>query len=63
MIDARRMEVYTASFDSKCKYVQHECAVVLSKEYFENLDSSRKHLFFGNGSSKAKGVCIQVMIT
>lgn len=54
MIDARRMEVYTAFFDGKNKEVRKTQADIIDehsyKEYFEN----HTVYFFGDGASKCK---------
>ena len=52
MIDARRMEVYTALYDCDLNEVQPTSAKILEEDSFhETLDSSNV-LFFGNGSNK-----------
>lgn len=55
MIDARRMEVYTAAFDFALDYVMPQQALILTPESFSDLISSgRTILMFGNGSLKAR---------
>ena len=54
MIDARRMEVFTAAYDSDLKEVLAPQAMVLDKNSFENLFSSHSILFLGSGSIKWK---------
>lgn len=52
MIDARRMEVYTAVYDRALKEVRPTAAVVVEKDTFNSLLDSRPVYFFGNGSDK-----------
>lgn len=52
MIDARRMEVYTALYTKELKEVLPPSAIILNKNSFENY-LSQKHVFFvGTGTSK-----------
>jgi len=56
MIDARRMEVYTALYDSSNARINEiEALVVDESTFVKQLDSS-KILFFGNGATKCKVV-------
>jgi len=52
MIDARRMEVYTALYDPGLNEVQSTSAKVLDKNSFDETLSKSNVLFFGNGSNK-----------
>jgi tRNA threonylcarbamoyladenosine biosynthesis protein TsaB len=54
MIDARRMEVFTAVYDLELKVILEPLALVLDKNSFENLFSSYSILFLGSGSNKWK---------
>ena len=55
MIDARRMEVYTAAFDFALEPVMEQQALILTPEsYSDIIATNRKVLFFGNGSDKAR---------
>lgn len=56
MIDARRMEVFTAVFDhSLTSLIQpHNC--ILAQDSFIDLLSEHKIVFFGNGSEKFKSI-------
>ncbi|MCM1354856.1 MAG: tRNA (adenosine(37)-N6)-threonylcarbamoyltransferase complex dimerization subunit type 1 TsaB [Staphylococcus sp.] len=55
MIDARRMEVYTAAFDFALEPVMPQQALILdSDSYADIIASNRKVLMFGNGSDKAR---------
>lgn len=53
MIDARRMEVYTATFDSKGKMKSPISAEVIDADTFDN---NQKRLLFGDGAEKCKEV-------
>lgn len=52
MIDARRMEVYTALYTKSLKEIIKPQAIILDKNTFSELFSSNKVLIFGNGSNK-----------
>lgn len=55
MLDARRMEVYTAVYDMGLKVLMAPRALILDEEsYKEFTDGSRPVAFFGNGSDKAR---------
>lgn len=57
MIDARRMEVYTAAYDiSLSAILPPEPLILDSDSYADLLDSHDKVLFFGDGSDKAMDV-------
>ncbi|MCI8997554.1 MAG: tRNA (adenosine(37)-N6)-threonylcarbamoyltransferase complex dimerization subunit type 1 TsaB [Muribaculaceae bacterium] len=57
MIDARRMEVYTAAYNFALEDVMPQQPLILDESsYASLLDNHRKVLFFGNGSDKAKEV-------
>lgn len=56
MIDARRMEVYTQVFDIKLNAVTGVEAKILDSSSFMEFLDTRRIMFFGNGSSKAKSV-------
>lgn len=51
-IDARRMEVYKAVYDSNLKEVEPPNAEVINAESFSETLKSHKVLFCGNGASK-----------
>jgi tRNA threonylcarbamoyladenosine biosynthesis protein TsaB len=59
MIDARRMEVYTALFDSKGNRVQPTSAEIIDEGSFAELLKERKILFFGDGAAKCEAVLSQ----
>ena len=55
MIDARRMEVYTAVYDIKGNLLLKEQPMVLDKNSFSNYNISQI-IFFGSGAEKLKSV-------
>lgn len=56
LIDARRMEVYTAAYDFSLKDVLAPEALILDNESFADLLSTHKCVFIGDGVTKAKEV-------
>ena len=52
MIDARRMEVYTAVFDTEMKEILPPCAMILNSNTFGDMLKNNNILFVGNGSLK-----------
>jgi len=56
MIDARRMEVYTALYNPYLKELITATAIVINKQFFEKEMQSFKILFFGNGMVKFKNI-------
>ena len=54
LLDARRMEVYSAIFDAKKRYIQKTNAVVLSEDSFFDKVENGSCLVVGNGASKFK---------
>jgi tRNA threonylcarbamoyladenosine biosynthesis protein TsaB len=56
MIDARRMEVFTALYDRNLKTVLPPQAMILDQESFNNQLAEKKILFFGSGSAKFKAI-------
>jgi tRNA threonylcarbamoyladenosine biosynthesis protein TsaB len=57
MIDARRMEVYTAAYDFAFTQLMKPAPLILDENsYADLLATGRPVLFFGNGSDKAKDV-------
>lgn len=51
MIDARRMEVFTALYNLDLEEVEPTKPMVLSEEFFKNFENKHAY-FFGNGSKK-----------
>ncbi|MDT8401299.1 MAG: tRNA (adenosine(37)-N6)-threonylcarbamoyltransferase complex dimerization subunit type 1 TsaB [Bacteroidales bacterium] len=56
MIDARRMEVYTAVYDKKGKVISGISAELISGESFAEILNRGKMLFFGSGAAKCRGI-------
>jgi tRNA threonylcarbamoyladenosine biosynthesis protein TsaB len=52
LIDARRMEVYTAIFDQHMNEVSEAKALILNENSFAEILSSKKMYFFGSGAAK-----------
>ena len=57
MIDARRMEVYTALYSSDLQVVSPPAATVLTGELFSTYLERQKILFLGNGTRKFSDIC------
>ncbi len=56
LIDARRMEVYTALFTPDYKMVREIKAEIIDNNSFSELLNNNKIIFFGNGMAKCKEV-------
>lgn len=57
MIDARRMEVYTAIFDSENKIVDHLQALIVNENSFQSyFEKGKTIVFCGNGSEKCQPI-------
>lgn len=54
MIDARRMEVYTAIYNSKFEMVESISAKIIDENSFANFLDINKVVFFGDGAEKCK---------
>lgn len=52
LMDARRMEVFTAIFDTKLNSILQDTALVIDENSFENELISNKILFFGDNEEK-----------
>lgn len=57
MIDARRMEVYTALYDDDMTELKHAHSLILSQNSFAEFFSRKNILFFGSGSKKWQTLC------
>lgn len=57
MIDARRMEVFTALYDLELNIVEKPAALILDADSFNKELENNSILFLGNGSAKWKPVC------
>jgi tRNA threonylcarbamoyladenosine biosynthesis protein TsaB len=56
MIDARRMEVFTAVFTANGKKIRRTAAEIIDENSFNDLIKSNKMLFFGDGAEKCSTV-------
>ena len=54
MLDARRMEVYTAMFDGSLTEINQTQALIISEESIEQFDTKETICFFGDGMPKCK---------
>ena len=54
MIDARRMEVYTAIFDTNLKLLADVSAKILDEHTFDQFFAEKKLIFFGDGAAKSR---------
>ena len=54
MIDARRMEVYAAVFDSYGLVIKPTQAIILHENSFDELLASQQVVFFGDGAAKCR---------
>ena len=57
MLDARRMEVYTATYTQNLTSVEKTKAYVLDESSFLDLLSKQKTIFIGNGVAKFQEIC------
>lgn len=57
MIDARRMEVYSAVFDSEIKQVRQTQAEIVDEHSFSAFLDKKPTVFLGDGSDKFKAIC------
>jgi len=56
MIDARRMEVFTAIYTKELEIVKEPAAITLNENSFTEYLSNNSICFFGNGSNKFKAI-------
>ena len=54
MLDARRMEVYCALYDSKLNEVRATSAVIVDEHSFSDVINKQPIIFFGDGAMKCK---------
>ena len=52
MLDARRMEVFTAVYDKNLNTILSPSALIIDENSFANLLLNNKIIFFGNGAAK-----------
>lgn len=57
MIDARRMEVFTAVYNENLKTVTQPQALILTEYSFSDLTDEQVIYFFGNGAAKWQTIC------
>ncbi len=58
MIDARRMEVFTALYNCKLETIEPPRASILDTTSFSEKLATNKIHFFGNGSMKFQNICV-----
>ncbi|POY35410.1 tRNA (adenosine(37)-N6)-threonylcarbamoyltransferase complex dimerization subunit type 1 TsaB [Solitalea longa] len=56
MIDARRMEVFTAVYNDQLEVIEETNAAIINEDSFAELLSNNRVIFFGNGAEKCKSV-------
>lgn len=56
MVDARRMEVYTAVFNTRMERVMDTQALIIDESSFADLLKNNKVVFFGDGAEKCKDI-------
>ena len=56
MIDARRMEVYSAIFDNNTQEVRETKAEIIEPDSFTEYLRNHKMIFFGDGASKCRDI-------
>lgn len=56
MIDARRMEVFTAVYDKNLKEINPPIALILNDNSFEELIQDKPFYYFGSGADKFKKI-------
>lgn len=59
MIDARRMEVYCAVYDTQNKCIKETAAEIIDENSFADLLEKKQVVFFGDGAAKCKSVLAQ----
>jgi len=58
MIDARRMEVYTAMYEHDLKEIIAPNALILHSNLYENFLQERQIIFIGSGSDKLRAILV-----
>ena len=56
MIDARRMEVFTAVFSADGERIRETSAEIINENSFSEMLENKKMLFFGDGAEKCRSV-------
>ena len=57
LLDARRMEVYSAVFNSEIKQIRDTEAQIIDENSFKKFLKEKKTIFIGDGSAKFKAIC------
>lgn len=60
LIDARRMEVYTAVFNRQLDFIEDTKAEIITQDSFKAYGKENKIVFFGDGEAKSKPVLQQL---
>ena len=63
MMDARRMEVYTAIFDGSKNWINQTSALVLNQNSFKEIVKDKTVLFLGNGTNKFQELIPEINLT
>ena len=58
MLDARRMEVYSATYNNSFDCISETEALILNEESYTDLLSEKQTIFIGNGVTKFKEICV-----
>ncbi len=58
MIDARRMEVYSAIYDKNLKQVRETKAEIITTDSFSKELETNRMVFFGDGAAKCKDIIV-----
>jgi tRNA threonylcarbamoyladenosine biosynthesis protein TsaB len=58
LIDARRMEVFTAVYDKNLEYITNPAPLILEESSFLTLLESNKIAFMGDGAAKWADLCV-----
>ncbi len=56
MIDARRMEVYTACYSQEGEEIKSISAEIIDENFWKTELQTKQHIFFGNGADKCKEI-------
>jgi tRNA threonylcarbamoyladenosine biosynthesis protein TsaB len=56
MIDARRMEVYTAVYSSDLVVVERLSAIIIDENAFRDITETEKVIYFGDGADKCEHI-------
>ncbi len=59
LLDARRMEVYTAVFDQEGRLLEETSAKIIEEDAFAELLTTQKVIFLGDGAAKCKEILEQ----